>query len=186
MLTNSLFRAGYNPIVTCSPANNSLCESFGASVCFDYNSPTCGADIRLHTDNSLAYVVDCVTNVATMTMCYEAIGTQGGTYIALDATANTVKYTRRDVRADWVMANTLLGEPCKLDGVYGRPSAPEHREFASHFFRLAEQWLAEGNIRNHPLEIRTGGLETVDSGLRDLRDGVIRGKKLVVPLNVGA
>ncbi|KAH7467953.1 hypothetical protein FOMA001_g14978 [Fusarium oxysporum f. sp. matthiolae] len=167
-------------------SNNCLCESFGASACFDYNSPTCGADIRLHTDNSLAYVVDCVTNVATMTMCYEAIGTQGGTYIALDAIANTVKYTRRDIRADWVMANTLLGEPCKLDGVYGRPSAPEHREFASHFFRLAERWLAEGKIRNHPLEIRTGGLESVDSGLQDLRDGVVRGKKLVVPLNVGA
>ncbi|KAG5764439.1 hypothetical protein H9Q72_007484 [Fusarium xylarioides] len=186
MTTQLLKLAGYNPIVTCSPANNSLCESFGSSACFDYNSPTCGADIRLHTDNSLAYVVDCVTNVATMTMCYEAIGTQGGTYIALDATANTVKYTRRDVRADWVMANTLLGEPCKLDGVYGRPSAPEHREFASHFFRLAERWLAEGKIRNHPLEIRTGGLESVDSGLQDLRDGVVRGKKLVVPLTVGA
>ncbi|KAF4952471.1 hypothetical protein FGADI_6705 [Fusarium gaditjirri] len=186
ILTNSLFRAGYNPIVTCSPANNSLCESFGASACFNYNSPTCGADIRLHTDNSLAYVLDCVTNVATMTMCYEAISTRGGTYIALDATANTVKYTRRDVRADWVMANTLLGEPCKLDGVYGRPSIPEHREFASHFFRLAERWLAEGKVRNHPLEIRTGGLKSIDSGLKDLRDGVIRGKKIVVPLEVGA
>ncbi|KAM5363073.1 hypothetical protein ACJA88_013716 [Fusarium oxysporum] len=149
MATQLLKLAGYNPIVTCSPTNNCLCESFGASACFDYNSPTCGADIRLHTDNSLAYVVDCVTNVATMTMCYEAIGSQGGTYIALDATANTVKYTRRDIRADWVMANTLLGEPCKLDGVYGRPSAPEHREFASHCFRLAERWLAEGKIPNN-------------------------------------
>ncbi|KAF4442642.1 alcohol dehydrogenase GroES-like domain-containing protein [Fusarium austroafricanum] len=186
MATQLLKVAGYNPIVTCSPANNALCESYGASACFDYNSSTCGADIRLHTDNSLAHVLDCVTNVATMTMCYEAIGTQGGTYIALDATANTVKYTRRDIRADWVMANTLLGEPCKLDGVYGRPSTPEHREFASQFFKLAEQWLGEGKIRNHPLEIRTGGLESVDPGLQDLRDGVVRGKKLVVPLAVGA
>ncbi|RBQ71250.1 hypothetical protein FVER14953_10498 [Fusarium verticillioides] len=120
MATQLLKLAGYNPIVTCSPANKSLSESFGASACIDYNSPTCGADIRLHTDNSLAYVVDCVTNVATMTMCYEAIGTQGAPYIALDATANTVKYTRRDVRANWVMANTLPGEPCTLDGAYGR------------------------------------------------------------------
>lgn len=117
-----------------------------------------------------------------MKMCYEAIGAEGGTYIALEPTANTVKYTRRDIRADWVMANTLLGDPCRLDGMYGRPSTPEHRQFAGRLFRLAERWLHEGKLCNQPLEIREGGLESVDSGLQDLRAGVVRGKKLVVPL----
>ncbi|KAF5026353.1 hypothetical protein F66182_1561 [Fusarium sp. NRRL 66182] len=186
MATQLLKLSGFNPIVTCSPANNALCESFGASACFNYNSPTCGADIRLHTDNTLAYVLDCVANAATMKMCYEAIGIQGGTYIALEPTANTVKYTRRDVRADWVMANTLLGDPCALDGIYGRPSTPEHRQFASRLFELAERWLHEGKIQNHPVEIRTSGLQSVDAGLQDLRDGIVRGKKLVVALEVAA
>jgi aspyridone synthetase trans-acting enoyl reductase len=132
-------------------------------------------------------VLDCVTDAAaTMKMCYEAIGAQGGTYIALEPTTNTVKYTRRDVRADWVMANTLLGDPCELEGIYGRPGAPEHRLFAGRLFRLAERWLREGKISNHPLEIRDEGLESVDPGLQDLRAGIIRGKKLVVPLAVGA
>lgn len=178
--------AGFNPIVTCSPVNNALCESFGASACFDYHSPTCGVDIRLHTDNTLAHVLDCVTDAATMKMCYEAIGSQGGAYIALEPTTNTVKYTRRDVRADWVMANTLLGDPCQLHGIYGRPGMPEHRQFAGRLFRLAERWLRDGKIWNHPLEIRDGGLESVESGLQDLRAGIIRGKKLVVPLEVEA
>ncbi|KAH6708482.1 enoyl reductase [Verticillium dahliae] len=186
MATRLLKLAGFNPIVTCSPANNALCESFGASACFDYHSPTCGADIRLHTDNTLAHVLDCVTDAATMAMCYEAIGAQGGAYVALEPTTNTVKYTRRDVRADWVMANTLLGDPCTLDGVYGRPAAPEHRLFAGRLFRLAERWLRDGDIWNHPLEIRHPGLESVGPGLQDLRAGIIRGKKLVVPLEVAA
>ncbi|KAF3345655.1 hypothetical protein VdG2_05891 [Verticillium dahliae VDG2] len=95
-------------------------------------------------------------------------------------------YTRRDVRADWVMANTLLGDPCTLDGVYGRPAAPEHRLFAGRLFRLAERWLRDGDIWNHPLEIRHPGLESVGPGLQDLRAGIIRGKKLVVPLEVAA
>lgn len=131
-------------------------------------------------------MLDCVTDAATMKMCYEAIGAQGGTYIALEPTTNTVKYTRRDVRADWVMANTLLGDPCMLEGIYGRPGAPEHRLFAGRLFRLAERWLREGRIWNHPLEIRDEGLESVDPGLQDLRAGIVRGKKLVVPLEVGA
>ncbi|KAL8364892.1 hypothetical protein RB595_003938 [Gaeumannomyces hyphopodioides] len=178
--------AGFNPIATCSPANNALCESFGASACFDYHSPTCGADIRLHTDGSLAHALDCVTDAATMRMCYEAIGPSGGAYVALEPTAATVKYTRRDVRADWVMANTLLGAPCRLDGMYGRPATPAHRAFAAGLFALAERWLREGRIANHPLEVRAGGLEAVDSGLANLRAGLVRGKKLVVPLEVGA
>ncbi|EMC99382.1 hypothetical protein BAUCODRAFT_120648 [Baudoinia panamericana UAMH 10762] len=37
--------AGYDVITTCSPRNNSYCQSLGAGACFDYNSPTCVADI---------------------------------------------------------------------------------------------------------------------------------------------
>lgn len=118
-----------------------------------------------------------------MGLCYEAVGAQGGSYIALEPTANTVKYKRRDVRADWIMANTLLGEPCKLAGVYGRASTPRHREFASTFYKLAERWLREGKIRNHPIEIRDGGLASIYHGLQDLKAGTVKGKKLVVPLH---
>ncbi|POR35117.1 hypothetical protein TPAR_04686 [Tolypocladium paradoxum] len=119
MATQLVKLAGYTPIVTCSSANNALCESFGAAACFDYHSPTCGADIRVHTDNSLRHVLDCVTDAVTMKMCYEAIGSSGGTYIALEAITTTVKYTRRDVRADWLMAPSVLGAPVDRMGTMG-------------------------------------------------------------------
>ncbi|OKL62094.1 hypothetical protein UA08_02976 [Talaromyces atroroseus] len=182
MATQLLKGAGYIPIVTCSPSNNALCESYGAVACFDYNSPTCGADIREYTDNSLTSVFDCVTDATTMKMCYEAIGSSGGKYVALEAIATTIKYTRRDVAADWLMAPTILGTPVELPGAYGRPSTPEHRRFGTDLFLLAEKWIQKGEIKHHPLEIREGGLARIPTYVNDLRVGNVRAKRQVVPL----
>lgn len=111
MATQLLKMAGYTPIVTCSPADNALCREYGAAACFDNHSPACGADIRVHTDNSLLYALDCIADDVTMKMCYEAIGSGSGSsyYFGLQKPANAiaVKYTRRDVLADWTLADGL-------------------------------------------------------------------------------
>jgi len=109
LATQLLKLAGYTPIVSCSPDDNDVCKENGAAACFDSTSPACGADIRVHTDNSLVYALDCVADDVSMKMCYEAIGSGSGLsyYFALGkpASAIAVKYTRRDVRADWTLAN---------------------------------------------------------------------------------
>jgi len=46
-------------ITTCSSLNIDLIKSLGADAAFDYKSPTVGTDIRIATNNSLAYVFDC-------------------------------------------------------------------------------------------------------------------------------
>jgi len=182
MATQLLKIAGYTPIVTCSPSNNSLCESYGATACFDYHSPACAADIRVHTKSSLRYVLDCVTSAATMKMCYGAIGFSGS-YIALEAIATTVKYTRRDVRADWFLADAIMGGGVNMTGTYGRPPSPEHRQFGKQLFSLAEKWLLEGSVRPHPLEIQHGGLANISPKIMDdMKFDKVRAKKLVVPL----
>ncbi|KAI1173368.1 GroES-like protein [Nemania sp. FL0916] len=182
MATQLLKMAGYTPIVTCSPGSNALCESYGAAACFDYHSAACGADIRVHTDNSLRYVLDCVTDAATMKMCYEAIGSSGGSYIALETIATTVKYTRRDVHADWFLADAIMGDGVNMAGTYGRPPSPEHRQFGKHLFALAEIWLRDGRVRHHPLEIQDGGLANIPKALDDMKLGKVHAKKLVMPL----
>lgn len=168
--------------MTCSPANNALCERYGAAACFDYHSPACAADIRVHTDNNLRYVLDCVTDSTTMKMCYEAIGSAGGRYFALEKTATTAKYTRRDVRADWFLADVIMGDGVHMTGAYGRPPSPEHRDFGKILFALAEGWLQDGSLVCHPVEVRGGGLENVPTALEDLKTGKVHGKKLVIPL----
>lgn len=102
--------ASYTPIVTCAPSDDDLCRKHGAAACFDDRSPACGADVRVHTDNGLLYALDCTSDDVSMKMCYEAIGSgfDGGAsyYFGLKKPANAtaIKYTRRDVRADWTLA----------------------------------------------------------------------------------
>jgi hypothetical protein len=117
-----------------------------------------------------------------MRMCYEAIGSSGGNYVALESIAPIIKYTRRDVRADWLMVPSILGTPVELPGTYGRPGTPEHRRFGSGLFLLVEKLLQEGGIRNHPLEVREGGLARIPTYVNDLRVGNVRAKRQVVPL----
>lgn len=156
--------------------------SLGADATFDYNSPHCAIEIRKYTNDTLQYALDCVTEAGTMKMCYDAIGSAGGRYVGLEPLATHIQYTRRTVRADWVIGRTLSGLPVRLDGVYGRPARPEDRQFAEHFFPIAEKLIADGQLRPHPVELRTGGLEALVEGIDDLRKGKVRGRKLVYPL----
>lgn len=109
LATQLLKMAGYTPIVTCSPADNALCQEYGAAACFDSDASACGADIRVHTDNGLLYALDCTADDVSMKMCYEAIGSGSGLsyYFGLKKPANAIaiKYTRRDVQADWTLAD---------------------------------------------------------------------------------
>ena len=78
MAIQLLKRCGLRVITTCSPRNFDLVRSYGADTCFDYRSPTCGADIRAFTNNSLEYALDCITEESTMKICYQALGRCGG------------------------------------------------------------------------------------------------------------
>ncbi|KUJ09892.1 alcohol dehydrogenase GroES-like domain-containing protein [Mollisia scopiformis] len=180
MATQLLKVAGYHVIVTCSPVNNDLCKSYGASACFDYHSPTCGADIRVHTNNSLRYVLDCVTDTPTMKMCYESIGSSGGSYIALEPIAVDVKYTRRDVRAGWFLTDAIAGDGIQMSGTYGRPPTPEYRQYGKELFALVERWLQEGSIVLHPIEVLDGGLRNLPGAIADMKLGKVHAKKLVM------
>ena len=135
----------------------------------------------MHTNNSLRYVLDCVTDAATMKMCYGAIGSSGS-YIALETIATTVKYTRRDVRADWFLADAIMGNGVHMAGTYGRPPLPQYRQFGKQLFALAEDWLHNGSIMHHPLEIQDGGLANIVTALDDMKLGKVHAKKLVIPL----
>ncbi|KAK1975927.1 chaperonin 10-like protein [Colletotrichum cereale] len=174
--------AGLTPIVTCSPSNFALCRSYGAAACFDYNLPGCGDSIRMYTDDKLAHVLDCVTDSTTMKMCYKAIGPAGGTYVALETFPTTVQYTRRDVRASWILGSSLFGHAVEFSGAYGRPASRAHRDFAARLFPLVEGLLDAGLIKNHPIDVRGGGLGALAGGIEELRKGKVRAKKLVFPL----
>ena len=174
--------AGFKPVATCSPRSMDMVRSLGAVATFDYNLPSCGTDIRSFTGDTLTRALDCVTTAETMSMCYEAISSKGGRYISLDPNSAHVKYTRRDVSVDWVMAMSMTGNRVNLPGVYGRPSMPALRGLASRVFCMAEGLISQGVLRGPPFQARPGGLVSIGEGIDDLRKGLTRGEKLVYPL----
>ncbi|RDW76189.1 hypothetical protein BP5796_07010 [Coleophoma crateriformis] len=175
--------SGLIPLAVCSPYHFDLVKSLGAEEAFDYRSPTCGSDIRSYTSNKLAHALDCITDTKTMKICYDSIGTAGGKYTALDPYSTRIKYTRRNIKADWLMVYTLLGDPVRLAGVYARPANPGDRKFSSLWYPLAERLIAEGKLKHHPIEIKSGGLLGVMDGIDELRTGMVKGKKLVYLLD---
>ncbi|CAK7565783.1 MAG: putative secondary metabolism biosynthetic enzyme [Sporothrix epigloea] len=174
--------SGLTPVATCSPENREMLLALGAAETFDYHNPSCGMEIRNYTQNTLAYVLDCVTQAESMKLSYEAIGPQGGRYLALDPFPTRIQYTRREVLAEWIMGPTMFGEAVKLAGNYGRPARPQDRLFTTEFFARVEKMLAAGALRPHRIELRTGGLPAVTQGIEDLRMGRVRARKLVYPM----
>ncbi|KAL3480964.1 hypothetical protein BJX99DRAFT_194647 [Aspergillus californicus] len=93
------------PITTCSPRWFDRVKALGAAAAFDYRSPSCGSDILEYTQNSLGYALDCVSTSETMEICYKALGSKGGRYLALDQFPTRL-HTRRSIRPDLILAHT--------------------------------------------------------------------------------
>lgn len=117
-------------------------------------------------------------------MCYSALGSSGGKYIAIEALDCAIKYTRRDVVADWLMAPTIMGSPVLISGTYGRPSTPAHRRFGAAFFALVETLLREGKLKGHPVQMRDGGLAKIPTYVDNVRVRGVQAQRQVVPLVV--
>ena len=80
------------------------------------------------------------------------------------------------------MAYTARGELLKMQGSRGAelPAKPEDLEFQKMFNEsVVEGFLKEGRVKCHPVEVGKGGLRGVGEGLARLREGKVRGVKLV-------
>lgn len=173
--------AGFKPITTCSPSSSERALRLGAAATFDYRSPECGAAVREHTSNTLALALDCITDSASMALCYEALGAAGGRYVALDSFPLR-GHTRRSVVPDWVCTYTQFGGPVAWAAPYNLDARPDDRRCAEAWYAVAQRLLDEGRIEPHPKERRGGGLAAIGEGMDEVRKGQIRGKKLVYPI----
>jgi aspyridone synthetase trans-acting enoyl reductase len=153
-----------------------MINSLGAAAVFDYASPTCGQDILAFSGGQLSIVLDCVTTTASMTTCYEAIGSAGGRYLSLDPFPLR-SHTRRSVKPTTVVCLTQFGRP--LTKPYKRSARPQDREFAGIWLTIAEGLLADDKIKPHPHKTMPGGLIGIETGVELVRRGKVRGEKLV-------
>lgn len=169
------------PIAVCSAKNFELAKSRGAHITFDYHDQGCGKAVRELTGDSIECAVDCITTSESMRICYEAIGSKGGRYLALDQFPLR-QHIRRTVKPRWILTNTISGQPVDWKGAYKRGAKPHDREFAVSWFQECQKLLNDQKIQPHPLKVLHGGLDEVRRGLGELKQGRVSAQKIVCTL----
>jgi NADPH:quinone reductase-like Zn-dependent oxidoreductase len=177
-MTDHNLRAGYRAIATCSPKNADLVRSYGAEAVFDYHSEQCAEEIRSYTKNTLRYVLDCITEPATVDLCLRSIGRAGGKYCGLEAFADELR-SRKAVSMEWVLALSIFGKRIALDRGYGREADPKHRVLGREMFEEVERMLQLKELRAHPVRVMKEGWEDIPQGLALLKAKQVSGEKLV-------
>ncbi|EHA55861.1 hypothetical protein MGG_08391 [Pyricularia oryzae 70-15] len=173
---------GHRAITTCSPKNFELVKSYGADAVFDYRSPTCAADIKKLTRNSLKYVVDPFSDLRTMALADEAMGRSGGKYVALESYQDTHDKKSKLIERELIMGQMILGRAIKLPGDYGKPENPEMGRWGVECYKSVQRLVDDRKLRPHPLRILDGGLEAILDGLEMLKRREVAAEKIVVRL----
>lgn len=180
--------SGLQVITTCSPKNDALVKAHGADAVFDYNSPTCGADIRAFTNDKLGRVFDCISEGSSPAICAAALASKGenvdvaayGSDVKLQySSLLPVEFPRQGVQNGFTLGYTVAGERFTFRGGMEFPAKREDFEFGKGWVSLAEDLLNEKRIKAVPTDQRSGGLEKVEQGLTDLREGRVSGSKIV-------
>ncbi|KAL0936545.1 zinc-binding oxidoreductase [Colletotrichum truncatum] len=173
--------SGYNVITMASPHNFDYVKELGASVVFDYKSPTVSEDIRKYTNDSLTIAWDCHSTLESATLIANALSSTKPSLIATLLSVDKAKVQEANPNVDVQMTvyYTAFGEPFAY---FGRVEAvPENYEFAKRFWDLSRQLLADGKLK--PVRViknRGGsGLDGVLVGLSELREGKVSAGKLV-------
>jgi len=84
----------------------------------------------------------------------------------------------KNIRLTWIMAYTICGKDFDLGGVRIEPR-PTDYEAAVDYFKILPSLLEEGKLRPIPFKVMQGGLGAIPKGLEELKQGRVRGMKLV-------
>ncbi|CAG8902083.1 unnamed protein product [Penicillium egyptiacum] len=149
-----------------------------AEAVFDYHSERCAEEIRSYTKDTLRYVLDCITEPATIDLCLRSIGRAGGKYCGLEAFADELR-SRKAVSMEWVLALSIFGKRIALDRGYGREADPKHRVLGREMFEEVERMLQDKELRAHPVRVMNESWEDIPQGLDLLKAKKVSGEKLV-------
>ena len=170
--------SGATVITTCSPRNNELVKALGADAVFDYRDEACGEKIRDYTSNKLMHALDCVAEASSPQICGDALSTDGAHTKCYSSLLGLNDFPRDDVEKKATLGYTAIGEEISFPG-RKIPAKKEDLQFMTMFTGIAQELLAEGKIKPHPVGLRQGGLKGVLDGLQDMREGKVSGEKLV-------
>lgn len=146
---------------------------------FDYHDSKCAEQIKAYTNGKLRYAWDTISLDSSINICADALAKDVG---ACYGSLLPASFPRKDVTVTSSLLYLTIGDPFKK---FGKNFEVQHDtfHFAKKFVGIAEDLLAKGRIRAHPVQAMEGGLEKVPEGLSLLRRGKVSGKKLVYKLS---
>ncbi|KAH8693570.1 chaperonin 10-like protein [Talaromyces proteolyticus] len=174
--------SGFTVHSTCSKSNLELVKSRGADKTYDYATASVHEDILSNVPNGFTYVLDCIGEEETAKFCAPLLSPTGGHYHSVKVPVpDTFKKLRPEdtVKATTSLGYTMLGEDFELMENMVLHVSDAETEFAKQWVELADKLVGQRLIVPHPIDIRDGGLQGVLHGLTELKEGKIRGKKLV-------
>jgi len=172
-------RMGYSPIAIASNKSAPLAMEYGAAGTASYTSPDCVEKVQSLAKKPIRRALDCITDAESVAICFSAMARTSGKYACLEECPEAWR-TRRAIKVKEVLGFQILGVDINLgDSVYTRPAD-------ERLMRIGMQWagemqllMDEGRIKTHPLRELQGGWEGIIQGLDMLRNGEVRGEKLV-------
>jgi hypothetical protein len=130
---------------------------------FDYHDADCAQKIRDYTKGSLYHVVDCVSTEASYKLIADALPEKSEKPAHVVTLLPADAWPRKDVQVTTVLAYTTLGKAFSKFGM-DFPPIPLHFDFGIMFWKLSHQLLASGQVKPHPVALRTGGLGGIPNG----------------------
>ncbi|KAL1745027.1 chaperonin 10-like protein [Schizophyllum fasciatum] len=186
-------QSGLTVFATASPAAWDTLKALGADHTFDYKAPDVVAQITgTPGADRLVLALDTVAEKGSTDAAVDALSrARGGTVITTLPVSDETKARRADVRVDFTLVYTELGYELTFAHVATFPASQEDAartlEYVSQDMpKLLEGWKAgQGapKFKTQRLRKMSGGLESIQEGLKIMSEGAYGREKLVYTIS---
>jgi hypothetical protein len=165
---------------TCSPRNFDLVRSLGATYIYDYNSPTCGADIRRDSGNKIFLAFDCISDQNSVAIVSGALSSDSIQQKPIHhVLLQFLTFPRNDVKHTYSLTFTILGESFGYRAGSRFEASEEDFTWAKKFSQTISKLLEDKILKPVKPTVGEGGLEGVLDGIDIYRTGKVSGQKMV-------
>ncbi|WWC62193.1 uncharacterized protein I303_104788 [Kwoniella dejecticola CBS 10117] len=169
---------GFQIFTTCSPKHHDLVKSYGANHVFDYKEANVVDQIRsaaVHSD--LVYTFDTIGTVQSSKQASECLEAGKGNLCTVrPGPANTEGVVGGTKISDVLVWTAFLKDHQYKDFKY--PACQEDHDLAKELNTKIPRWLEEGSITPSNTKLYNG-LDCVEKGFQEYRDGHISAYKIV-------
>jgi hypothetical protein len=124
-------------------------------------------------------VLDCIASDSTAAICASATTSNSDdndkkVYCSL----LPVECPRTDVGSVFFLGYSMSGEAYIAEGEH-YAAQPDDFKFARDWYGRAEALWTEGKWKAHPQRVEARGLDGIEDGMKEMKEGRVRGVKLV-------